>query len=581
MLSGLRTPYSFPAEATMNIFRFASLTFLCLCYGSVSAEDWLRFRGPAGSGVSTETKNLPTKWSPDANLAWKTELPGAGVSSPIVVGDRVFITCYSGYGLQRNNPGDIKNLKRHLVCLDATSGKKIWQQDVAAVLPEDPYSGIGVTAHGYASHTPVSDGKLVFAFYGKSGVYAYDLDGKELWNSNVGKESDPWKWGTSSSPVVHGDLVIVTASAESQAIVGLDKKTGKEVWRQEAEGLDGMWGTPTLIKVDDSRTDLVMSVAKEIWGLNPENGKLRWWCDASGAEQAHTSAVSSDGVVFAFTGRGGGSAAVEVGGKGDVTESNLKWTGKDTARFGSPIVHQSKVYLVGNGVVKAIDRETGKSVDQIRLKGSRRGGGGMFGSLDYCSPVIAGDHLYYLKGNGQMFVLSVGDELRQVAVNDITIDTEQFGGTPAISDGRMFLRSNKHVYCVTDKGEQVDPQKVAKNDSQAESDDAETPRRRPGGFGRGGRRNFDPTTILAQRDANKDGKLTKDELQGSPLATRMRQMDTDKDQAVSKAELEAGIRTFFGRGGRGGGGGGRGGFGRGGERKDTRPDRPQRPELDS
>lgn len=253
-----------------------------------SAEDWLRFRGPAGSGISGETKSIPTQWSPTANLAWKTELPGPGVSSPIVVGDRVLVTCYSGYGLQRNDPGDIKYLKRHLVCLDAASGEKKWQRDVAAKLPEDPYSGIGVTAHGYASHTPVSDGKLVFAFYGKSGVYAYDLDGNELWNSDVGTESDPWKWGTSSSPILYGDLVIVTASAESQAIVAMDKTTGKEVWRQEAEGLDGMWGTPLLVRIDDSRTDLVMSVAKEVWGLNPETGKLRWWCDASGAEQAHS-----------------------------------------------------------------------------------------------------------------------------------------------------------------------------------------------------------------------------------------------------------------------------------------------------
>ncbi len=189
-----------------------------------------------------------------------------------------------------------------MVCLDATTGEKKWQKDVAAKLPEDPYSGIGVTAHGYASHTPVSDGKLVFAFYGKSGLYAYDLDGNELWNSGVGTESDPWKWGTSSSPIEYGDLVIVTASAESQAIVGFDKQSGKEVWRQEAKGLDGMWGTPVLVRVDDNRTDLVMSVAKEVWGLNPETGKLRWFCDASGADQAHSSAIASDGVVFAFIG---------------------------------------------------------------------------------------------------------------------------------------------------------------------------------------------------------------------------------------------------------------------------------------
>ena len=221
------------------------------------------------------------------------------------------------------------------------------------------------------------------------------------------------------SRCVHGNLVIVTASAESQAIVGLDKQTGSEVWRQEAEGLDGMWGTPTLVKIDANRTDLVMSVAKEIWGLNPENGRLRWWCETNAADQAHSSAVYSERVVYAFTGRGGGSAAVEAGGQGDVTASKIKWTGKDTARFGSPVIHGSSVYLIGNGIVKAIDRETGETFKQLRLRGARGSARSMFGSLDYCSPVIAGDRLYYLKGNGQMFVsCRWATKLSQLAVND-------------------------------------------------------------------------------------------------------------------------------------------------------------------
>jgi outer membrane protein assembly factor BamB len=566
----------------MNTVRFVWLSCLCLCFSSATAEDWLRFRGPAGSGVSSETKNLPTQWSPSANFAWKAELPGPGVSSPIVVGNRVFVTCYSGYGLQRNDPGDIKYLQRHLVCLDAASGEKKWQKDVAAKLPEDPYSGAGVPAHGYASHTPVSDGKLVFAFYGKSGVYAYDLEGRELWNSSLGTESDPWKWGTSSSPIVYDDLVIVTASAESQAIVGFEKTTGKEVWRQEAEGLDGMWGTPLLVRIDEGRTDLVMSVAKEVWGLNPETGKLRWWCDASGAEQAQSSAVSDDGVIYAFTGQGGGSIAVQAGGKGDVTESNVKWTGNDSSRFGSPLAYKSKVYLVSNGIVKAFDRDSGESAGQLRLKsagGSRGGGRGrsQFGSSDYPSPVISGDNLYCLKGNGEMIVCRLGDELEQISVNRTTDDNESFGGTPAISNGRMYLRSSKHLYCIADKGEHVEQQTIAKNDKESEENAAASSGRRPGGRGgRGGasRRRFDPNAIFAERDKNKDGKLTKDELAGSPLATRMRQMDTDKDSAVSKDELTAGIRTFFGPGGS------RGGSGRA-TRKDTRPDRPQRPELES
>ncbi|TWT79972.1 outer membrane biogenesis protein BamB [Planctomycetes bacterium CA13] len=516
--------------ASLALFAFAS---------TLTADDWLRFRGPNGSGVSQATDPLPTQWSPTANVAWKTGLPGAGVSSPIVVGNRVFVTCYTGYGLSRENPGDIKDLVRHLVCFDLKSGEKLWQKDVKATLPEDPYSGIGVTAHGYASHTPVSDGEKVFAFFGKSGVYAYDLDGNEIWNASVGKESDPLKWGSSSSPIVHDDTLIITASAESQAIVGLDKATGKEVWRQEASGLDNMWGTPALVKVDDSRTDLVMSVAKEIWGLDPNTGKLRWYSQATGAEQAQSSIISNDGIVYVFTGRGGGSVAVKVGGSGDTTDTAVQWSGRESSRFSSPVGYKSRLYLVANGVVTTVDEKSGEKLGQVRLDGAASSRGG-FGSLDYPSPVIAGDKMYYLNGSGQMFVFELGEEVKQISVNRVTSDTESFGGTPAISDGRMILRSDKHLYCVMDEGETVDPADnvVAKTEPANEGGGrggfggGRPGGGRPGGFGGGG---------------------------GRPGGGRP--------------------GGFGGGGGRPGGGssGGRGGFGRN-RGDDSRPDRPQRPE---
>ena len=333
------------------MFRYSVLALLTIGSQTGYAEDWPRFRGPAGSGVAIDSDSLPTAWSPEANLAWKTPLPGPGASSPIIVDGKAFVTCYSGYGLSQENPGNIENLVRHLVCIDMQTGKKLWQKDVKASLPEDPYSGIGVTAHGYASHTPVSDGKNVYAFFGKSGVHAFDMDGNELWNAEVGKESDPAKWGSSSSPIVYKNTVIVTASAESQAIIGLDKATGKELWRQEAEGLDGMWGTPTLVDVDDNRTDLVMCVAKELWGLDPNSGKLRWYADATGAQQAYSSVVFDGSRVYAFTGRGGGSIAIDAGGSGDVSESNTVWEGSITASFASPVRHESKLYVVSRGVV--------------------------------------------------------------------------------------------------------------------------------------------------------------------------------------------------------------------------------------
>ena len=186
------------------------------------ASDWARFRGPNGTGVSTDADPLPTTFSETENLKWKVEIPGAGVSCPIVVGDRVFVTCYSGYGIDRQNPGEMKDLKRHLVCIERATGKTLWDQSFDAVLPEDEFSGMGVPEHGYASHTPVSDGRNVYVFYGKSGVLAYDFDGNELWKTSVGTGSSRMEWGSSSSPILHENLLVVPAGAEARAVIVLE-----------------------------------------------------------------------------------------------------------------------------------------------------------------------------------------------------------------------------------------------------------------------------------------------------------------------------------------------------------------------
>lgn len=545
------------------IFRYSVLALLTMCSLTGYAGNWHRFRGPAGSGLAIDSDSLPSAWSPEANLAWKTPLPGPGASSPIIVDGKVFVTCYSGYGLSKESPGNIANLVRHLVCIDMQTGKKLWQKDVKASLPEDPYSGIGVTAHGYASHTPVCDGKNVYAFFGKSGVHAFDMDGKELWNAEVGKESDPTKWGSSSSPIVYKNTVIVTAAAESQAIIGLDKATGKELWRQEAKGLDGMWGTPTLVDVDDNRTDLVMCVAKELWGLDPNSGKLRWYADATDAQHAYSSVILDGSRVYAFTGRGGGNIAIDAGGSGDVSESSTVWEGSITTSFASPVLHKSKMYVVSRGVVSVIDAKTGDRVQQLRLRGSRQTGGRM-GSLDYPSPVVVGNRMFYLNGSGQMFVFAVGDKLKQIVVNQVTDDKEDFRGTPAVSNGRMVLRSGKYLYCVADKGETVKPADnlIAKAADEVATSEARTSGR-PGGDGR----RFDPMSMFKGMDANNDGKLTEAEFKDNRMADRLKTLDKDGDKAVSQEEFRTGISSLFRRG-----------RNHGGQNNDTRPDRPQRPE---
>ncbi|MEZ6043643.1 MAG: PQQ-binding-like beta-propeller repeat protein [Planctomycetaceae bacterium] len=441
-----------------------------VCFSVGQCEDWLRFRGPNGSGVCLDKAPVPAEWGPTKNLKWKVAVPGAGVSCPVVVGSRVFVTCYDGYGLDRREPGEQEDLTRSMVCFDRADGTVLWQKTVKAVLPEDPYSGMGVPEHGYASHTPVSDGKHIYAFFGKSGVFAWDLDGRELWHAPVGLESDPRRWGSSSSPVLSGNILIVPAGPESRAVIGFDAGTGKEIWRAESEGLGNVWGTPIEV-TSDGRTDVVIGAPNEIWGLNPETGKLRWFCEAMETDQFSSSVVEADGMIYAIEGRGGGSIAVKAGGKGDVTKTHVIWSGRDSSRFGTPVVYDGRIYYFSNKVVNCMNAVTGERIFQGRLTNNiapaasnqpEESGGpgtgrqrtrGFGGASDYASAIIADGKIFYTARNGDIYVLKATDTLQQLAVNRVTNNDEEFSATPAVSDGQLFIRSSRYLYCIAAKQE--------------------------------------------------------------------------------------------------------------------------------
>lgn len=444
------------------------------------AADWNRFRGPNGSGVALEAEHLPTEFSATKNLQWKIALPGPGSSCPIVVGDRVLVTCWSGYGLSREEPGDMKALKLHMLCYDRKSGKQLWNQTIDPYFPEETYRGM-FAEHGYASHTPVSDGKNVYAYFGKSGLHAFSLDGKPLWNKSVGTGADRRGWGSASSPIIYKDLVIVTASSESQAILAFNKESGEQVWKQEAEGFAGTWGTPVLVEVDKSRTDLVIGVPYEIWGLNPETGKMRWFCEASQDDSYCSSVVAQGDTVYAVEGqRSGGSFAVKAGGKDDVTKTNILWSGANRNRIGTPVIVDGLIYAIMGKVITCLDAQTGKEIYQTRLVtksgagaappadtgrpapggnaggfgagpggyGGGRGGRGGMGGQDYSSLVAADGKLYFVARNGDIFVIRPGSTFEQLSVNRLTDQSEDFSASPAISENQMFIRSSKHLYCV-------------------------------------------------------------------------------------------------------------------------------------
>jgi hypothetical protein len=418
-----------------------------LAVQTVEAGDWPQFRGPNGDGVSTETK-VPVEWSDTKNLRWKTEIPGPGSSSPIVSGDRVYITCYTGYGVGRGEVGQQKDLQRHLVALNRNTGKIVWSKAVAAALPEDQYRGF-IAEHGYATSTPVTDGERVYVFFGKSGVLAFDRDGKQLWQTGVGTESGQRRWGSGTSPILHGDYVIVNAAEESQSLRALDKKTGKEVWKAEAAGLENTWGSPSVITLPDGRKELVISVPYEMWGFNPQTGKLSWFAETNLDSPVSPSIVSAKGIVYAIGGRRGGSVAVRAGGKDDVTKSNIVWKGDASAYVPSPVLTKGKLYWVDDrGLAMCVDAKTGKLVKRVRLES---GNGGFGGRPFYASVVVAGDKWYAVSRTAGVFVLKANAELETIGSNRFASDESDFNASPAISDGAIFLRSNRFVYCIAEK----------------------------------------------------------------------------------------------------------------------------------
>jgi outer membrane protein assembly factor BamB len=414
--------------------RIASLFVVAMCLGPAAGADWRQFRGPGGQGVSDET-GLPTEWSAEKNIVWQVKLPGAGASSPVTQGGRVFVTCYSGYGRDAKSPGKMEDLRRHLMCLDRATGKTKWAKEFEPPLPEHKYQGEG-SYHGYAASTPVVDGESMYVFFGKSGVYRFDLDGHEVWHVSVGKNTNGW--GSGASPIPYKDTLLVNASVESGAIVALNKEDGREVWR--APGISAAWNTPVLVTTMEGKVELVVSVQDRVLGLDPDTGKELWR-----AEGVHRyvcpSVVAHDGVVYAIGG-GSTSLAVRAGGRGDVTKTHVVWRESKGSNVGSPVYHEGHLYWAsdGGGTVHCQDAATGKTVYAERLTPPS-------GQI-WASPVLAGGNLYYVSKDRGVYVVAAEPKFRLVAHNVIAGDKSRSNASLAVSNGRLFLRNDEHLYCI-------------------------------------------------------------------------------------------------------------------------------------
>jgi outer membrane protein assembly factor BamB len=410
---------------------------------ATNAGDWTRFRGPNGSAVSSDD-HTPLRWSEKENIVWRTPLPGPGTSCPIMTGGRIYLTSYTGFGISEQNPGDPAKLERVLICLDESTGKLLWQRAIKGVANEDRFQGY-LTSHGYASSTPATDGERVYVLFGKAGVVAYDLEGKELWRKPVGTGSARMGWGSAASAIVYKNLVIVNAAAESTAVYAFDGATGKEVWKSPADSLDGCWGTPLIVEPKEGPAELVLAVGGEIWGFNPETGKFLWFCQTPGGDAICSSLVSRDDVVYMVTGGpgGGGAAAVRAGGKDDVTKTHRLWTNpRITSYITSPVLVGDHLFGVNDqGLAYCLDSKTGTAVYQQRLPER--------GQL-YASLTAAGDKLYAVTRDQGTLVLAARPEFEVLAHNRLE-NAGTCNAGPSISKNRLLLRSNKFLYCIGEK----------------------------------------------------------------------------------------------------------------------------------
>jgi outer membrane protein assembly factor BamB len=384
-------------------------------------SNWPAWRGPHADGHSAET-GLPLTWDA-SSIAWRAALPGRGQSSPVIWGEKIFLTTALDDGKQRV-----------VLCLSRADGKTLWQKIAWTGTPEPSHK-----MNGWASATCATDGERVYAFFGHGGgLFCYSVDGELVWSQDLGEFSSPW--GTSACPILVGDLVIQNCDADADAnLVAFNKKTGAKVWRTSRDNFRG-WSTPVLVNVD-GRQEIVLNGHTGVRAYDPATGKELWFCHNSKGRGEPT-VTPGGGLLFAVNGLPGGDIyAVRPGGSGTVTDSRRAWHGtrsggRDTP---SPILVGNFLLVVSMpGVLTCYDSTTGKELWQSRL-------GGKFAA----SPIAYQGHAFFLDEEGTTTVVEPGPELKITARNALPAgDDEIFRASITPSAGQLFIRSDRTLYCV-------------------------------------------------------------------------------------------------------------------------------------
>ena len=444
-----------------------TLSIFCLLLTSlaVQAQNWPQFRGPGASGV-VEGQTAAEKWdgSKSVNTAWKVEIPGLGHSSPVVWGDKVFVTTAitSGakdetrYGLY----GDVEPVKddpKHtwkVYALDKRTGKILWEQVAYEGIPK-------VKRHPKSTHadsTPVTDGRYLIVLFGSHGLYAYNLNGKLLWKQDLGVLDSGWfydadyQWEHGSSPVIYRDLVIIQADVQKDSfIAAYNIKTGKLAWKTPRDEISS-WGTPTVYE-GKTRAEVITNGSKAIRGYDPMTGKELWRLTPNSEVTTPTPFAARD-LIFVTSGYRVIQPiyAIKPGATGDITlkdgatsNSFIAWSKTRGGPYmPTPIVYGDVLYTCSNqGVVTAYNADNGERLYQERLGGK----GGAFTS----SPVASDGKLYFSSEDGEVFVVKAGPKYELLATNPVG---EVMMATPAISDGLLIVRGRTHLFAFGDASAQ-------------------------------------------------------------------------------------------------------------------------------
>jgi outer membrane protein assembly factor BamB len=423
------------------------------------AEDWPQWRGPRGNGVSLET-GLPVRWGDGENVAWTAPLAGMSVSTPILFGDRVFVTGQTGRGVLRegNHPtlirGEETPSERSLgegsataegdvtfvvEAFDRESGRRLWEHRVKAETASGGALPPVHRKHNLASPSPVTDGERVYAWFGTGQLVALDFAGKVVWQKHVAKEYAPFEipWGHSSSPAVYEDLLLLLCDHEPASyLLALDAKTGTERWKTDrGKGLRS-YSTPTVVSAP-SGDELVVNSSERLEGYDPRTGKLLWFLVE--ANQFPIPVPSyADGIIYTSRGyRSGPYMAIRPGARGDLKGSeHLLWHVPTGAPYVSSVVHyQGVVYMASDaGVVQAVDAATGERLFQGRT-------GGVFSA----APVAGDGKIYFVSETGESFVLAAKREFEILSRNAMNA---RFLASPAISEGRIYLRTDDRLIAI-------------------------------------------------------------------------------------------------------------------------------------